>query len=144
MYPLFRPASPSDAPELQRLNIAFNGPPGQTLEDTEAALAMSGSEKVFVAQMDASNVLGGFCCCQVKYSFCYSRPSVEVTEFFVDPPCRRQGLGRGLMGQVSALCQKLGAEELTLLTGGDNVTAQAFYKSLGFAPSGELHMCSER
>ena len=140
----FRPATPSDASELLRLNAAFNGPPSQTLAATREALAHPGAERVFVAQPCQGDRLAGFCCCQLKRSFCYPEPSCEVTEFYVDPPYRRQGVGRGLMAQVFRLCQEEGAAELSLLTGGDNQAAQAFYSSLGFRPSGELHMSSEQ
>lgn len=135
---VFRPAVPGDAPELLRLNEAFNGPGGQTLAAVESALSTPGGERVFVAQEGDS--LAGFCCCQVKRSFCYQEPACEVTEFFVDPPYRRQGAGRGLMAQVARLCRQLGVGEVTLLTGDDNLAAQAFYKDAGFSPSGELHM----
>lgn len=141
----FRPASPGDAAGLVRLNGAFNGPSDRTPSQVAESLASPGSERVSVAQAGEGNGgrLAGFCCCQVKRSFCYARPSVEVTEFYVEGDCRRQGVGRGLMGCVFRLCQELGAEELSLLTGDDNLGAQAFYTGMGFSPTGELHLGAE-
>lgn len=137
---VFRLAVPGDAPELLRLNEAFNGPGGQTPAGVEAALSHPGEERVFVAQ--AGDRLAGFCCCQLKRSFCYTEPACEVTEFFVDPPYRRQGVGRGLMAQVARLCGQQGVSEVALLTGDDNRAAQAFYSSMGFSLSGEVHMAA--
>lgn len=138
----FRPASPGDAAGLVCLNAAFNGPSSRTPGQVAASLAAPGGERVFVAQAQGGG-LAGFCCCQVKHSFCYEKPSVEVTELYVGEGFRRQGVGRGLMGCVFCLCRELGAEELTLLTGDDNLDAQAFYASLGFSPTGELHLGAE-
>lgn len=137
---IIRPARPQDAPQLLRLNEAFNGPGDQTLQGISAALEAPGPERVFVAEAGEKGNLAGFCCCLLKHSFCYREPSGEITEFFVDPPWRRQGVGRALLECAIEFCRSQGVSELTLLTGEDNFTAQAFYKSLGFGPTGEQHM----
>lgn len=133
-------AQPKDAPQLLRLNEAFNGPGDQTPEGIRTALEAPGPEQVFVAEAEESGALIGFCCCLLKRSFCYQEPSGEITEFFVDPAWRRQGAGRALLAFAVRFCESQRVSELTLLTGDDNFTAQAFYKSLGFSPTGELHM----
>ncbi len=138
-----RPACPGDAPELLRLNTAFNGPGDQTIEGIEKALKDPGGERVLVAQGAKGQGLLGFCCCQLKRSFCYREPVGEITEFYVDPAFRRQGVGRALLKEALCLCRAQGAEEITLLTGGDNLPAQALYAAGGFVPSGELHMALE-
>lgn len=133
-----RMASPEDAPGLMRLNTAFNGPGTQTVEGIKAALETPGAELVLVAEAAGEPI--AFCCCQLKYSFCYGEPSGEITEFYVDPGYRRQGVGRRLLQAAIGQCKARGAGEITLLTGDDNYAAQALYASGGFAPSGELHM----
>lgn len=50
-------AQPKDAPQLLRLNEAFNGPGDQTPEGIRAALEAPGPEQVFVAEAEES---GGF------------------------------------------------------------------------------------
>lgn len=139
MSATIRAASPQDALALMQLNAAFNGPGGQTLENIRAALQRPGPEYVLVAEAEGEELVG-FCCCLLKSSFCYEAPTAEITEFFISPDYRRQGIGTRLLNTVLSLCRSRGAKEITLLTGDDNIPAQAFYKSLGFVPSGELHM----
>ena len=73
----FRPARPEDAAELWRLNTAFNGPGDKAPAEMAADLAAPGGELTFVAQGDRGLV--GFCCCQVKRSWCYREPAAELT-----------------------------------------------------------------
>ena len=47
-------AQPKDAPQLLRLNEAFNGPGDQTPEGIRAALEAPGPEQVFVAEAEES------------------------------------------------------------------------------------------
>lgn len=133
-------ASPADAPALMRLNTDFNGPGTQTAEGMAASLSTSSPELVLVAQQEGTGELLGFCCCLIKCSLCYGEPSGEVTEFYIDPLYRRQGIGRALLAEAVNQCRARGAQEITLLTGGDNLPAQALYTAGGFTPSGELHM----
>lgn len=132
-----RPARPSDAPALLALNTAFNGPGSQTPEAVAEFLRSPGPELVLVAE---AAELAGFCCCLLKRSFCYAEPSAEITEFYVSPAWRRQGVGRSLLEAAVAQCKARGAVEITLLTGSDNLPAQALYRAGGFSPTGELHM----
>ena len=102
-----------------------------------ADLAAPGGELTFVAQGDRGLV--GFCCCQVKRSWCYREPAAELTELYVEPGFRRMGVAKGLLALAEEACAGLGAEALTLLTGDDNGPARGFYESQGFSPSGEVH-----
>lgn len=133
----FRPARPEDAAELWRLNTAFNGPGDKAPAEMAANLAAPGGELTFVAQGDRGLV--GFCCCQVKRSWCYREPAAELTELYVEPGFRRMGVAKGLLALAEEACARLGAEALTLLTGEDNGPARGFYESQGFSPSGEVH-----
>ena len=81
----------------------------------------------------------GFLCGLLKRSACYSRPSAEVTELYVCPGCRRQGVARQLLEAFLDACRQEGVEAVTVLTGEDNAPAQALYQKMGFSPSGEAH-----
>lgn len=133
----FRPACPGDAGELWRLNLAFNGAADRSPGEVAENLAAPGEELTFVAQGDRGLV--GFCCCQVKRSWCYAQPLAELTELYVEPAARRQGVAAGLLALAREACARLGAESLTLLTGEDNKAARAFYESQGYSLSGEAH-----
>lgn len=134
---VFRAAVPSDAAELKRLNDDFNGPGKKTAACMAKDLAASGGERVFVAQ--SGMVLVGFCCCQVKRSFCYETLSVEVTELYVEPEFRGHGVGKGLLSAAEESFRGMSVEKWELLTGGDNRRARGFYEHMGFFLSGEIH-----
>lgn len=134
---MIRLATPQDAPQLYHLNEQFNGPSGSTVEARANALAGNSQEIVAVAQEDG--LLAGFACAQVKRSFCYESPPVEVTELFVSPAYRRRGLGLALLAFLESHCAGVfGAGEFTLLTGHSNLPAQGLYQKAGYAPTDEL------
>jgi GNAT superfamily N-acetyltransferase len=117
-----RVATPEDAPELGRLNAAFNGvqePP----ERLAARLADPKCvETPIIAQVEGRAV--GFACLRLVPSLCYDPTYAELTELFVEEACRRRGIGQALVAY---------AEQLVLLTGLGNAQGQAFYRALGYA-----------
>lgn len=58
----------------------------------------------------------------------------------VHPEHRRRGIGKALLAYVLEQARVEGALRVMLLTDGDNLTAQALYRQLGFAPSSMLAM----
>ncbi len=134
---LVRPASPGDGPAFCRLNKAFNGEGVSTPEEAARALACPGPERVLLAFWEGEPA--GFLCGLIKRSACYREPSAEVTELYVRPAFRRRGLAGALVEAFLQGCRREGVREVTLLTGGDNRQARAFYEGQGFSPSGEAH-----
>lgn len=132
-----RAARPTDALALVALNRRFNGETGATATTVAAALLAPGGELVFVAV--EGGVLVGFCCAQVKRSMCYLEPHGEITEMYVAPQHRRQGLATGLLACAEQALAALGVREITLLTGDTNMAAQAAYEACGYVRSGEAH-----
>jgi len=63
-----------------------------------------------------------------------------LEDCIVHPDFRRRGVGQKLLGYVLEQAKKEGALRVMLLTDGDNVTAQALYRKLGFSPSSMLAM----
>ena len=134
---MIRLATPADAWQLFCLNAQFNGEDETTPEALEASLSGNGGEIVVVAEEGAR--LAGFVCVHLKKSFCYLLPSAEITEVFVLPEFRRRGLAREMISFAEAHCTGLGPVRcFEILTGRDNVAAQALYASLGYAPEDEL------
>ena len=133
---LIRLAAPADAAELARLNARFNGEGLTSPEEVRAALESNGSEVVAVCEADGK--LAGFACARVARSVCYRRPTAEITELYVEPPFRREGIARELVALLEARCKALGAEEFTILTGRDNAPAQALYRALGYVECDEV------
>lgn len=85
-----RGATAQDAQVFFALNLAFNGEGVASPQEAALALAHPGPERVLLAFVAGEPA--GFLCGLLKRSACYSRPSAEVTELYVCPGCRRQGV----------------------------------------------------
>lgn len=125
-----RIATENDADALARLNNKFN-----KTQDTEQQVAARMkanplAEIAFVAELEG--IIVGFACLRVTRSICYEFALAELTELYIEESYRRRGVGRALIEQAERVAQEQGAESLMLLTGGKNLTAQEFYRSLGY------------
>jgi len=56
----------------------------------------------------------------------------EITELYVRPAARRQGIGRALMGAALEYARRRGCTEIHLLVDPENEPALAFYRATGF------------
>lgn len=56
----------------------------------------------------------------------------------IDPAHRRRGVGRLLMEAMAGRCREAGVARLQLEVAVDNEGAIAFYKELGFSPTGRI------
>lgn len=59
---------------------------------------------------------------------------MEMHHLMVVPDMRRQGIGAALVAAAQAAARRHGARYLAVGTDAANISAQAFYTSLGFAP----------
>ncbi len=128
-----RRAADSDAAVLARLNRQYNGAEhvNTNVDAVKRSLRESASEIVFVAEW--SNELVGFTCLQLYNSFCYERPSIEITELFVCEAERRQQVGSALVKHVVGFAEEKNALEINLRVNQNNEPATKFYDSVGFA-----------
>lgn len=61
------------------------------------------------------------------------RHNVELAGMYVDPPCRRHGLGRGLLGAAIDHARSIdGVRQIKLGVNATNMAAKALYQSMGF------------
>ncbi len=125
-----RQARPEDAPEVARLNLAFNGP-GTSVEYITARLAEPApAERIFLAEVDGRAAgLAGLRLLRCALS---ATPYAELTELFVEEPHRRRGVASALLAHVEGVAREAGAERLVLLTAWDNGGAHAFYHARGY------------
>jgi ribosomal protein S18 acetylase RimI-like enzyme len=133
---IFRLAQASDALELQRLNDLFNGEGCNEAETIRLFLESNNQEIVCVA-VDKDKI-AGFCCGQVFKSMCYSDYQGEITELYVLEVYRRQGIARELTKFMEAELIKKGVKNIRVLTGGENIDAQNFYKFCGYDETDEI------
>ena len=125
----------SDAEQICRLNRAFNGNDTASVDRIRHCLENPGAEICFVCQRE--NSLVGFICGICFDSLCYTAPVGQITELYVLPQVRREGIGTALMKAMIGCLREKGAKEVLLLTGSDNYAAQALYEACGFCAEDE-------
>lgn len=138
---MVRLAAAGDAASLKILNEEFNGKGEATAESIESSLRENRQELVIVDE--ENGLLTGFLCVQLKKSFCYLEYMPEITELYVREAYRRKGIARAMLTFAETLLRAYPLSECGLLTGEENMPAQAVYRSLGYREDGELHFSKE-
>ncbi len=134
-----RVAKIEDAEQLEKLNDAFNGVGETTLEHIKENLNNNKQEVVIVAE--ENNLLVAFLCIQLKKSFCYDDYMPEITELYVEPKYRREGLSQDLLEFAVQYCKEnFPCHKVELLTGKENANAQKAYLKFGFYEDDDLHL----
>lgn len=120
----------SDAAAIARLNLLFNevdAPPEQY------AARLADARRVdlpILAEVDGHAV--GFANLRLAPSVFYAEPYAELSELFVEESYRRQRIGQALVQFAENLARQAGAEEMVVLTGFDNHSAQLLYFQQGY------------
>ena len=136
---MIRKATINDAEQLEILNNEFNGKGETNIENIRNSLINNQQEIVIVA--DEDNELAGFVCVQLKKSFCYDEYMPEITEVYVKPTYRKRGIASEMITFAEKYCIKnYPLHKYELLTGKNNLTAQAVYEKLGYTNDHELHL----
>lgn len=136
---MVRIARVQDAEQLELLNNEFNGEGETMLDNIRASLAGNGQEIVVVDERDGE--LTGFVCVQLKKSFCYDDYMPEITEVYVKPHHRRNGIARAMIIYAEEYCKShYPLHKLELLTGMENDGARIAYAKLGYCEDDELHL----
>ena len=136
---MVRNATVNDAEQLGVLNDEFNGAGETTLNNIRNSLMCNQQEVVIVD--DENGVLTGFVCVQLKKSFCYDDYMPEITEVYVKPQHRRNGIARAMITYAEEYCKcHYPLHKFELLTGDENDGAQSVYAKLGYSEDGELHL----
>jgi GNAT superfamily N-acetyltransferase len=63
-----------------------------------------------------------------------------ITDLYLEPRHRRQGLGGKVLHHVEAFCRGIGLRGLELQVENDNTEARALYKTFGFQPADRVPM----
>lgn len=135
---MVRLAAVNDAEQLDILNNEFNGKGETTLANIRESLLNNAQEIVVVN--DNGDELTGFVCVQMKKSFCYDEYIPEITEVYVKPQYRKQGVAKAMITFAEEYCRKhYSFHKIELLTGKRNTVAQTAYVNMGYAEDGEIH-----
>jgi GNAT superfamily N-acetyltransferase len=143
--PQFGTAQPADVPQLvELLGILFtqeaelSPDPEKQRRALEIILADPSRARIFVAR-EAGKVIA-----MAALHFTTSTAEGGKVAWFEDcivrPQHRRKGIGKDLLEFVIAQARAEGALRVMLLTDGDNESAQALYRKMGFTPSSMLAM----
>ena len=136
---MVRIATVQDAEQLELLNNEFNGEGETTLDNIRSSLANNKQEVIVVDEQNGE--LTGFVCVQLKKSFCYDDYMPEITEVYVKPKYRRNGIARAMITYAEEYCKShYPLHKFELLTGDENDSAQSVYAKLGYSEDGELHL----
>jgi ribosomal protein S18 acetylase RimI-like enzyme len=127
---IIRLAIPADAGDLARMNAAFNGVSDSAVQVAARLVACAEIETALVAELDGQ--VGGFACVRVVPCVLYVEPYAELTELYVEPEFRRQGVGRALIAYAERLARARGAADLIIMTAVGNAAAQALYRAAGY------------
>lgn len=129
-------ALPTDLPELARLftgYLAFYQVPRPPAEAERflAARLEQGDSVMFIARDEAGRALG-FVQLYPFFASLQMAPAYLLSDLYVHPEGRRQGLAERLMNAARVHAEAEGACGLQLETARDNLAGQALYEKLGY------------
>ena len=131
-----RDAAPADIPAMIAMKRKL-----AAIEGSEATLRTNEQDwrrqcfgpqrrlTALIAEQDGSAV-GMIIYGEIYYAG-WPEPALHVCDVFVEPQCRRQGIGRALFGRVAARAGALQSPMLELEVRTDN-PARKFYRACGF------------
>jgi ribosomal protein S18 acetylase RimI-like enzyme len=126
-----------DASELQKLNVLFNGEEGCNEADSIKKFLENNNQEIICVAVDKER-LAGFCCGQIFKSMCYKDYHGEITELFILDEYRRQHIAKRLTEFMELAFFERGVKNIRVLTGGDNIVAQYFYRSCQYEETDEI------
>lgn len=131
-----RTATADDAEAIHRAIIAMShhiGAAGKVRSTAEDLRRHGFGEDAYfhglVAEVDGA--FAGMCLFFPSFSTWLGRPGIYVQDIFVDESFRGKGVGEKLVARVAAISAERGASYLRLSVDVENISAQAFYSSLG-------------
>ncbi len=135
-----RPFQPGDEPEWLRMRIALwpNHSAEELRDGIARTLANPQRDTVFVAERPDGG-LCGFAEVSLRDSAdgCTTSPVGYLEGWYVDPDCRRQGVGAQLVAAGEAWARERGCQEMASDAYVDNTVSRTAHAALGFR---EVHL----
>lgn len=126
-----RQATVDDAAVVMRLMNQFDGTSATAEQVAVRMQACASFLTIWLGVLDGQVV--GYACVRLLPQLQGDEPYAELSDLYVDVPCRRCGVARALLAHVSEAAHDAGASEILLITGFTNVVAQAAYRAAGYA-----------
>jgi ribosomal protein S18 acetylase RimI-like enzyme len=92
--------------------------------------SMDGIESTLLAETPDGSA--GLCCLRLVPYIGQDAPYAEVTQLYVRAAYKRRGIGAALLHQAETIAVEAGATCVHIITGVDNLDAQAFYRARGY------------
>ncbi|WP_391201632.1 GNAT family N-acetyltransferase [Psychrobacillus sp. L4] len=92
---------------------------------------------IFIAYMDENPV--GFVQLYPFFSSVGMQRAFILNDLFVDPVCRKKGIGKALMEKAFQFCEEENARFVTLQTATNNQHAKALYEQMGMHIDNECY-----
>jgi ribosomal protein S18 acetylase RimI-like enzyme len=144
---VIREAGPTDAAVVAQLFSEFNALLGADgVPDAEAFAPanvtvspeqmqrrlkeIAAVERVWLAEVDGEP--SGLACLRLVPYIGQDAPYAELTQLYVRGRFQRLGVGAALIRTIEAAASEAGATCVHIITGNNNGSAQAFYRSVGY------------
>lgn len=139
-----RPATVADVPVLLSMMQDFNR--GESIAwdpaDGEAPLRLllGAPELGQVTLFQAAGTTVGYAIVSYGYDLEFGGRDAFLTEMYLTPAARGQGLGQKLLGELLVVTGAAAVQALHLQVRPDNIAAQRLYRAAGFAPTTRLFL----
>jgi GNAT superfamily N-acetyltransferase len=142
---LVRPATPADTGVIRHLIrelAAYENALDQArLTEAELASALFGPEpSAFAHVAEYRGAVAGMALWYVSFST-WTGPGLYLEDLFVSPAARGAGLGRALLAELAAVCERRGYRRMQWAVLDWNAPALGFYAALGAEQVAEWRTC---
>jgi len=128
-----RKAKKADYKKIIELYADFVGQPDRYKSyNNDSFLKAMETPDFYIYLTEVKNRIVGFITFSKRTVIRYSKPIVEIEEFYVAPDLRRQGVGRKLTQKVLNFAKKGDCQYVFLASSKDRIPAHKFYKVLDF------------
>jgi aminoglycoside 6'-N-acetyltransferase I len=139
--PTVRPVESADRPEWLRLRCALwpEGTPEEHAQEIEEFFVSPATTAVFVCPRPTGGLCGLLEAGLRAYAEgCDSSPVGFIEGWYVDPDCRREGIGRALAAAAEAWAVSVGCTEMGSDTPIDNRLSRTAHRQLGYEEVEEI------
>lgn len=127
-----KPITAAESAVLAAMLSTFNGVETSPAQVRERLRRSEGVEHPVFAYL--GEVAVGFASLRLHFYLGEDGPYAELSELFVYPQYRQQGVARALLEALVAKASAAGATSITVLTDEENTAAFSAYTRLGFTP----------